>query len=240
MGSQIRPTSGWQRSAAAEVSRVRGDALKRSFVAAVVLSLITVTTVMTAVVTRADQIEPLADPWALQLVEAATARTRVPVRYDGAYVSIPYPGGDVPEGTGVCTDLVIRSYRVLGFDLQKAVHEDMTRAFGVYPKIWGLSRPDRNIDHRRVPNLRTFLKRQGAEIPLDDPLDWDAFRPGDLVTFTVAGRLPHIGIVSDRRSADGARPLILHNIGRGPELEDCIDAHELTGHYRFPVEVADE
>jgi len=166
---------------------------------------------------------------AQRLVRAARAQVGVTVVYDGSYRSLAYPGGDLPIERGVCTDVVVRAYRALGFDLQKEVHEDMTRAWPRYPKLWGLERPDRNIDHRRVPNLATFLRRRGAELPrTDDPA---AFRPGDLVTWRLPSGVPHIGIVSDRTA--GERPLILHNIGAGTREEDVLFAYERTGHFRF-------
>lgn len=170
------------------------------------------------------------DPLAAALVEAAKDRTRSRVRYDPAYVSIPYPGGDVPADTGVCTDVVIRSYRALGIDLQKEVHEDMRRSFEVYPKNWGLTRPDANIDHRRVPNLRTFFARHGESLPVSH--DPDDYLPGDLVTWDVEG-LPHIGVVVDVLSRSGERLQIVHNIGRGPEMEDRLFEFPITGHYRY-------
>lgn len=165
----------------------------------------------------------------LRLVRAAREQVGVTVIYDGSYRALAYPGGDLPIERGVCTDVVVRAYRALGFDLQKEVHEDMTRAWPRYPKLWGLARPDRNIDHRRVPNLATFLRRRGAELRLgDDPA---AFRPGDLVTWRLPSGVPHIGIVSDRRLDD--RPLILHNIGAGAREEDVLFAYERTAHFRF-------
>jgi hypothetical protein len=166
---------------------------------------------------------------ALRLVLAARAQIGVTVHYDGSYRRLDYPGGDVPIERGVCTDVVVRAYRALGLDLQKEVHEDMARAWNDYPKLWGLERPDRNIDHRRVPNLVTYLRRRGAELRLSaDPA---AFRPGDLVTWRLPSGVPHIGIVSDRRAGD--RPLILHNIGSGAREEDVLFAYERTGHFRF-------
>lgn len=168
------------------------------------------------------------------LVSAALAQTRTTVVYDGRYRRIPYPNGDVPANVGVCTDVVIRAYRAIGVDLQQRVHEDMARAFASYPKAWGLTRPDSSIDHRRVPNLQTYLKRQKAELAVTATgADYQA---GDLVTWRLPGALPHIGLVSDRRTADGARPLIVHNIGRGPELEDMLFRFEVTGHYRYLAE----
>lgn len=172
-----------------------------------------------------------AEGWAEKVVAAALAQTKQVVRYDPAYVRLAYPNGDVPADTGVCTDVVIRAYRTaLGLDLQKLVHEDMKANFSKYPKNWGLSRPDSNIDHRRVPNLQTFFKRQGAALPVtDNPAD---YQPGDLITCTVAGRLPHIAIVvADPKG--GKVPWIVHNIGQGPKLENRLFEFPLTGHYRF-------
>jgi len=171
-------------------------------------------------------------PAAQRLVVAAIERTEHRVTYDGSYRMLAYPGGDVPDNLGVCTDVVIRSYRSgLGIDLQKVVHEDMARNFAAYPKIWGMSRPDRNIDHRRVPNLETFFTRHGQSLPVSrNPGD---YKPGDLVTWRIPGNLPHIGVVTDQRSWDGKRPLIAHNIGRGPKLEDMLFDYTISGHFRY-------
>ena len=171
----------------------------------------------------------LAD-FARDLALAAEDRANHRVRYDPAYVRIPYPMGDVPADTGVCTDVVIRSYRAVGVDLQQRVHEDMARNFGRYPKIWGLTRTDRNIDHRRVPNLEVFLTRRGAALPVtSDPA---AFRPGDVVTWRLPDNRPHMGIVTTRTSAAGV-PLIAHNIGAGPRVEDMLFAFTIHGHFRW-------
>lgn len=168
---------------------------------------------------------------AQKLVAAALAQTRQKVRYDPAYVRLPYPGGDVPADTGVCTDVVIRAYRTaFGIDLQKRVHEDMRGHFSKYPQNWGLSRPDPNIDHRRVPNLQTFFKRQGAALPVTQRAE--DYQPGDLITCTVAGRLPHIAIVVPAPDGGGV-PWIVHNIGQGPQLENRLFEFPLTGHYRY-------
>ena len=168
--------------------------------------------------------------FATRLAHAALDRTQHTVRYDPAYVKLAYPGGDVPDGTGVCTDEVIRAYRALGLDLQKLVHEDMAASFRAYPRDWGLKTTDRNIDHRRVPNLQTFFKRRGAALPVTrNPAD---YRPGDLITCTVAGRLPHIALVVPSPTG-GERPWIVHNIGSGPQLEDRLFEFPLTGHYRW-------
>ncbi len=171
---------------------------------------------------------PEVDGFARQLVDAALERTRHRVRYDASYRRIPYPGGDVPDDVGVCTDVVIRSYRALGIDLQRAVHEDMSAAFSVYPERWGLRGPDPNIDHRRVPNLRTFFRRRGAELPVTSE-----FRPGDVVTWKLPNHRPHIGLVIDLPAADGTRPLVVHNVGAGPRIDDALLRYSITGHYRY-------
>ncbi len=171
--------------------------------------------------------------WADRLVEAAIERTEHRVRYDGSYLSIDYPSGDVPDSVGVCTDLIVRAYRVLGVDLQQEVHEDMLEAFSEYPDTWGLTAPDPSIDHRRVPNLQVFFRRRGEELPVTDVAA--DYQPGDLVTWMLPGNLPHIGIVTNWLSSDALRPLIVHNIGWGPEIEDSIFDFPITGHYRFEV-----
>jgi uncharacterized protein YijF (DUF1287 family) len=165
-----------------------------------------------------------------QLLEHALAQTRQHVVYDGTYRHIPYPGGDVPTDRGVCTDVVIRAYRAIGIDLQQRVHEDMRQNFSAYPQLWGQRQADANIDHRRVPNLQTFFARHSAALPSSN------YQPGDLVTWRLPGNLPHIGVVTEQRSADGQRPLIVHNIGRGPRLEDMLFAYPITGHYRFGLD----
>jgi uncharacterized protein YijF (DUF1287 family) len=168
-----------------------------------------------------------------QLAAAAIERTHHVVRYDPAYVRIAYPGGDVPADTGVCTDEIIRSYRRVGVDLQKEVHEDMVRNFGVYPRSWRwlLSRPDPNIDHRRVPNLMVFFTRKGESLPLS--VRADDYAPGDLVTWDLGGGIPHIGIVVDQKSAPSGRYMLVHNIGQGPRMEDVLFNWKVTGHYRY-------
>jgi uncharacterized protein len=165
-----------------------------------------------------------------RLVDAAIAQTGSSVTYDGSYRRIPYPGGDVPASIGVCTDVLIRAYRRVGIDLQSKVHEDMKRAFTTYPQRWGLSGPDPNIDHRRVPNLQTFFRRAGAELPVAH--EAGAYRAGDVVTWMLPHNLPHIGLVTGQKSRSGT-PLVVHNIGRGPEVEDVLFAYPITGHYRY-------
>lgn len=175
-----------------------------------------------------------APPFAARLVQAAMDRTRHTVRYDPAYVKLDYPNGDVPADTGVCTDEVIRAYRALSIDLQQLVHEDMRRAFSAYPKIWGLKSTDKNIDHRRVPNLQTFFKRRGASLAVTQ--NAADYQPGDLITCTVPPHLPHIAIVV-AAPAGGATPWIVHNIGQGPKCENRLFEFPLTGHYRFHPQV---
>ena len=167
------------------------------------------------------------------LVAAAMERTTHAISYDGAYFSIAYPGGDVPANLGVCTDVIIRSYRALGIDLQELEHKDMRANFDAYPskRIWSLNRPDTNIDHRRVPNLQVFFSRHGEVLPISQKAD--DYQPGDLVTWMLPGNLPHIGIVSDQRAKLSGNPLIVHNIGAGPNLDDMLFAYPITGHYRF-------
>jgi uncharacterized protein len=167
------------------------------------------------------------------LVDAARRQTLAAVTYDGSYTRIGYPMGDVPADRGVCTDVVIRAYRAVGIDLQVLVHEDMRANFNLYPRLWGLSRPDTNIDHRRVPNLQKFLERANARVAAAGGVA--GYLPGDLVTWMLPGNLPHIGIVSDRRAAGTDRPLVIHNIGAGPKEEDMLLAYPVTGHYRFRV-----
>lgn len=176
-----------------------------------------------------------AQAWALQadaLVTAAREQVGVTLSYDPTYRRLSYPNGDVPLNTGVCTDVIIRALRQQGLDLQQAVHQDMRANFRLYPKNWGLSRPDSNIDHRRVPNLMTWFKRQGWALPLGQ--DAERYRPGDIVTWDLGGGLTHIGIISDRQAGSGV-PLVLHNIGRGTQEEDILFSFKITGHYRIPA-----
>ena len=167
------------------------------------------------------------------IVNALIHRTTQQVTYDGAYHRLEYPGGDVPANIGVCTDVIIRSYRQLGIDLQKLVHEDMQANFRAYPskRIWGLTKPDKNIDHRRVPNLQVYFERH-AQV-LTKSLNAADYKTGDIVTWMLPGNLPHIGMVVNQISQDSGHPLIVHNIGRGPEMSDMLFAHTITGHYRF-------
>jgi uncharacterized protein len=173
----------------------------------------------------------VAQDFSTRLAEAALSLTRQQVRYDPSYFSISYPNGDVPADRGVCTDVVIRAYRKLTIDLQKEVHEDMRSHFALYPKIWGLSRPDRNIDHRRVPNLMTFFARHGKSLPHSQSAQ--DYLPGDIVCWNLGGGITHIGIVSHQKSADGLRPLIIHNIGGGQVAEDMLFSFKIIGHFQY-------
>jgi uncharacterized protein YijF (DUF1287 family) len=170
-----------------------------------------------------------------KFLRAAAALENRNVGFDSAYRRIAYPLGDVPANVGVCADVVVRAYRGIGIDLQKLVHEDMKRNFSVYPKIWRLSRPDPNVDHRRVLNLATFFRRHGTVLKItSDPRD---YAPGDLVTWNLdpRGSTPHIGIVMPRLSADRARPLILHNMGGGQVVQDILFSYKITGHFRYAI-----
>ncbi len=177
------------------------------------------------------QIPTTKTPPALKIVTAARSQIGVTTQYNGSYVSLKYPGGDVSIETGVCTDVVIRALRAgVNADLQKLVHLDMKAHFSLYPKRWGLKRTDRNIDHRRVPNLRTFFKRKHTQLPVTQ--NPENYLPGDIVTCTVAGKLPHIMIVSDKMTTSG-EPYVIHNIGNGTQEQADLFTYPLTGHYRW-------
>ncbi|PIE15240.1 MAG: DUF1287 domain-containing protein [Rhodobacterales bacterium] len=170
--------------------------------------------------------------WASKLIANARSQIGVTLIYDGRYQKLDFPNGDIDRLRGVCTDVVIRALRdAHGVDLQSEVNRDMKAHFAAYPKKWGLKTTDRNIDHRRVPNLRTYFRRQGAELPISDRAS--DYKPGDLVTWRLTGNLPHIGIVSDRMNTDHSRPLIIHNVGYGTQEVDVLFAYDITGHYRL-------
>ncbi|SHG33653.1 DUF1287 domain-containing protein [Chryseobacterium sp. OV279] len=169
--------------------------------------------------------------FALQLSDSALGLVDKTVTYDPTYFVLKYPNGDVPADKGVCTDVVIRAYRKIGIDLQKEVHEDMAKNFSKYPKIWGLKKPDTNIDHRRVPNLAVFFSKFGTAKSIEtNPA---LYVPGDIVTWLLPGNLTHIGIVVNKKSADGKRFLIVHNIGGGQVVEDVLFKYTITGHYQY-------
>lgn len=167
----------------------------------------------------------------LKLSSAALELTKDHVVYDPSYFSIDYPNGDVPSGKGVCTDVVIRAYRKVGIDLQQKVHEDMKANFSKYPQKWKLTKPDKNIDHRRVPNLMTFFSRFGEELTItQNAVD---YKPGDIVCWNLGGAITHIGVVVNKKSSDGRRFLIVHNIGGGQVMEDVLFSYKIIGHYRY-------
>ncbi len=165
----------------------------------------------------------------LQLADSAYTLTKQLVTYDPSYRQIAYPMGDVPSDKGVCTDVVIRAYRKMGIDLQKEVHEDMAAHFHLYPKNWGLSKPDKNIDHRRVPNLMTFFSRKGVSKKISDKAE--DYQPGDIVCWNLGGGITHIGIVSNKKINN--RYMIIHNIGQGQVMEDCLFKFTIIGHYQY-------
>ncbi len=165
-----------------------------------------------------------------QLAKLAETLEDSTVQYVPSYVSIPYPMGDVPKGTGVCTDVVIRAFRLISIDLQQEVHEDMSNHFSEYPHKWGASSTDKNIDHRRVPNLMKYMERQGWDVGISDSVQH--YLPGDIVAWNLGGGLTHIGIVTTDTSQNGI-PLIIHNIGGGQVMEDILFEFEIMGHYRI-------
>lgn len=175
------------------------------------------------------------DPITFQekLSNAAIAIIDPTVAYDPSYTSIKYPNGDVEKNKGVCTDVVIRSYRRLGIDLQKEVHEDLKVNFSKYPNLkkWGLKKPDTNIDHRRVPNLEVFFSRKGEKLTVTQ--DAADYKTGEIVTWMINGKLPHIGIITNKKSSDGKRPMLVHNVGGGQVLEDCLFHYTIVGHYKY-------
>ncbi|REG98174.1 DUF1287 domain-containing protein [Flavobacterium aquicola] len=168
-----------------------------------------------------------------KLSRAAISIIDPTIDYDSSYFSIKYPNGDIPKNKGVCTDVVIRAYRKLGIDLQKEVHEDMKANFSEYPNLkkWGMTKTDTNIDHRRVPNLEVFFERKGIKLPVSE--NADDYKTGEIVTWMINGKLPHIGIITNKKSHDGKRNLIVHNIGGGQDLEDCLFSYEIVGHYKY-------
>jgi uncharacterized protein YijF (DUF1287 family) len=167
-----------------------------------------------------------------RLLQGASEQIGKTIRYDPSYEALAFPGGDVPIERGVCTDVIVRAYRTIGVDLQLLVNQDMRQSFGAYPKLWRLSRPDPNIDHRRVPNLVVFFSRHGKTLRVSR--EKGDYKPGDIVTWQLPDGRPHIGLVSSRNS--GGVPLIIHNIGEGAREEDVLFAFQITGHYRFRLD----
>ncbi|QQS37373.1 MAG: DUF1287 domain-containing protein [Ignavibacteriales bacterium] len=167
----------------------------------------------------------------VELADSTLTLTKQKVTYSPDYVTITYPNGDVPADKGVCTDVIIRAYRKLGIDLQKEVHEDMKNNFSKYPKHWGLTQPDKNIDHRRVPNLMTFFTRHGMVKPITR--NAKDYLPGDIVCWELRPAVTHIGILVNKKSSDGKRFMIVHNIGAGQVMEDCLFDYKIIGHYTY-------
>jgi len=184
-------------------------------------------------VTYADDEYFRKSAFSFDLVNAALERLSHKVTYDGSYREIAFPLGDVPDNIGVCTDVVVRSYRKLGIDLQERVNADMSINFNHYPNLakWDRTGPDTNIDHRRVLNLRVFFARNGTALPITK--NANDYRPGDLVTWDIMPGMPHIGVITHKRSTNKKRPLIVHNMGKGPKLEDILFTMKITGHYRY-------
>lgn len=167
-----------------------------------------------------------------KMLESAVEQTTLTKSYDPAYVVLPYPNGDVPIETGVCSDVVIRGFRKAGVDLQKEIHEDMSTNFSVYPKKWGLKKADPNIDHRRVPNLQTYFTRKGKSLQITDKAE--NYKPGDVVAWHLDEKgTTHIGLVSNMWNETTKRYLIIHNIGSGTKAEDVVFEWKIVGHFRY-------
>ena len=168
-----------------------------------------------------------------KLSDAAISIIDTNIQYDPSYFAIKYPNGDVPKNKGVCTDVVIRTYRNLSIDLQKEVHEDLKANYSKYLNLkkWGLKKPDTNIDHRRVPNLEIFFSRKGKTLPITQ--NANDYKTGEIVTWLINDKLPHIGIITNKKSLDGKRLMIVHNIGNGQVLQDCLFSYKIVGHYKY-------
>jgi len=182
-----------------------------------------------------DPLAPIENPQtpAEKIVNGAKAEARSGVRYDPGYMTMDYPGGDVPTDQGACTDVVIRALRNAGYDLQQLIHEDLRQHFRLYPKKWGLTRPDPNIDHRRVPNQRCFFQRHGLTLTLEvSPKTLAEWQPGDLVYWKLDSGQDHCGVLSNVRNEEGW-PWVIHNLSRAQQ-EDCLTDWEITGHFRYP------
>lgn len=189
----------------------------------------------TNLISEKQEISPIENPnsFAEKLSNAAISIIDKDVVYTPDYVKLKYPNGDVPAKTGVCTDVIIRAYRKLNIDLQKEVHEDMVANFTKYPNLekWGLKTTDKNIDHRRVPNLEIFFGRKGKTLPITQ--NASDYKTGEIVTWMINDKLPHIGIVTHLKSEDGKRNLIVHNVGGGQVLEDCLFSYTIVGHFQY-------
>lgn len=174
---------------------------------------------------------PIDSPTVRRVVEDALEQSTYTLYYDPSYVKLEYPGGDVPRERGACTDVIIRAFRKVEVDLQKEIHEDMARSFSAYPQKWGLARPDRNIDHRRVPNMMTYFARQRKALAIS--ADAKDYLPGDVVAWDLGNGTTHIGVVTNIISADTSGFLLAHNIGAGVKIEEVLFTWRIIGHYRF-------
>ena len=179
------------------------------------------------------QTQTTTKPFTTKLSDAAITIINPNIIYDPSYFAIKYPNGDIPKNKGVCTDVIIRAYRKLGIDLQKEVHEDMKSHFSQYPNLkkWGMTKTDSNIDHRRVPNLEIFFERKGTKLIVSK--NAKDYKTGEIITWLINDKLPHIGIITNKKSADGKRNLIVHNVGNGQVLEDCLFSYTIVGHYKY-------
>ena len=189
--------------------------------------------ILSATTESKGQLQSINKQFAIQLSDSAISIINPNIIYDPSYFGIKYPNGDVPKNKGVCTDVIIRVYRKLGIDLQKEVHEDMKSHFSLYPNLkkWGMTKTDSNIDHRRVPNLEVFFERKGKKLTISK--NANEYKTGEIVTWMINGKLPHIGIVTNHKSADGKRNLIVHNVGGGQILEDCLFSYTIVGHFKY-------
>jgi uncharacterized protein len=217
------------------------DGLDRRFLALVCLMLISLSAcqrserrAQATVILPPTIAKPLpasASPQLKQFIDAAIEQSKVTTGYDPSWVKLDYPNGDVPPETGVCSDVIVRALRKTGIDLQKEVHEDMVRAWSVYPKKWGAKGTDTSIDHRRVLNLMTWFNRQGKSLPITQ--DRADYLPGDVVAWDLSDGLEHIGILTNVSSEADQHYLIVHNIGAGARIEDVLLTWKIVGHYRY-------
>jgi uncharacterized protein YijF (DUF1287 family) len=189
------------------------------------LSLV-IALLLTAIPLRSQQ--PARDDVGRNIARAAATQVGVTTIYDPSYVRLGFPGGDLPLQRGVCADVVIRALRKVGVDLQVELHRDMRGNFSEYPRIWRLKRPDRNIDHHRVPNLMRYFTRMGKSLPART-----AFQPGDIVAWRLPNNLYHIGIVDSEKVRGTSRHYMIHNIGAGAQREDILNSFTIIGHYRW-------
>lgn len=212
-----------------ETQRHKNKAIRLAALAALIV--LTLSCHRDSGITRVRSLPANSSPAVRRVVESANAQTEQTRYYDQSYVQISYPGGDVPMERGACTDVVVRAFRQGGVDLQQEVHEDMLQNFAAYPQKWGLKKPDANIDHRRVPNLRAFFERKGKGLPVTRKAE--DYLPGDVVTWDLGHHTDHIGLVTNVWSDETGNYLMVHNIGNGVKMENVLFAWTITGHYRY-------